>query len=167
MISRNFICSENFLFSVPYFSGFLGRRYGIPLVDGGTFRLPKLIGTSKSLDLIMTGKKINGRQAKDMGLIDDLCAVGCALGNAVSTAMCITKFSQDAVLADRKALLRATYQDMASEAVEKELKKGLEIIRKNGPRAAQLFLDEGIGKHGASAIHTPEQIRLRDIPEVF
>lgn len=150
------------------YSGFLGRRFGIPLVDGGTYRLPKLVGYSTALDLTMTGRKIRAREAKELGLVNEVVAVGCSLGNAVTTALCIAKFPQDAVLADRLAIYRSAFDEEEFAKEMSRVAKNLDIIKTNGPKAAKLFLEEGIGKHGASAVHSPAELKLKNrAPEIF
>merc|ERR1739848_939619 len=66
--------------------GFLNRRFGVPLIDGGSVRLPELIGLSNALDLIITGRLLEAREAKEMGLVNHVAKVGTAFGRAVEMA---------------------------------------------------------------------------------
>ncbi|GIY88431.1 hypothetical protein CDAR_287421 [Caerostris darwini] len=66
--------------------GVFCRRFGVPLIDGGTVRLPKLIGLAKALDMILTGRGVNGREAYEMGLVTKLCKKGEALQQAIDLA---------------------------------------------------------------------------------
>lgn len=89
--------------------GFFNRRYGIPVVDGGTARLPFMIGFSRALDLILTGRQITAKEAFEMGLVNRIVATGTALGQAVNLANCIAKFPQAALNHDRNSLYSAVY----------------------------------------------------------
>ncbi|XP_053204559.1 putative enoyl-CoA hydratase/isomerase YngF, partial [Panonychus citri] len=151
------------------FLGFYNRRFGIPLLDGGTVRLSRIIGLSRALDLILNGKKISAHEALNMGLVNEICAVGSVLGKAISMASCLRKFDQNALLADRKSIYTSTFQSSENmeEALKFEYSNGSPIMSENGAKGAKLFLEEGIGRHGATAIHSQDEIMAQHKPEIF
>merc|ERR1712032_673600 len=95
--------------------GFLNRRFGVPLIDGGTVRLPKLIGLSRAMDLILTGRMLDPKEALDWGLANRVCTTGTAYGQAVNLAKEIVKFPQDCLLADRGSAIYAAYDARSRE----------------------------------------------------
>lgn len=100
------------------------RRWGVPLVDGGTIRLPRLIGHSHALDLILTGRGVSGDEARVMGLANRLSEPGEALPDAVELARTIAAFPQDCMRNDR----RSSYEQWGSgleEALARETQLGL------------------------------------------
>jgi enoyl-CoA hydratase len=85
--------------------GVLNRRWGVPLVDGGTQRLPKIVGLANALYLINTGAQINAQTAQRMGLVQEIVAPGKALERAVEIAAIMSTYPQPAMRADRRAAL--------------------------------------------------------------
>lgn len=132
--------------------GFYNRRFGIPIIDGGTVRLPAMVGLSRALDLVLTGRAINGREAMDMGLACRLVATGTSLGQAMNVAVQVAKFPQIALRHDRKSVYNGSVGGGGSEnfdeMVQEELKGLPENIDEICREGAARFLDENIGKGG-------------------
>jgi enoyl-CoA hydratase len=87
--------------------GVLNRRWGVPLIDGGTQRLPKIVGLANALYLIDTGAQINAQTAHRMGLVQEIVPPGKALERAIEVASTMSTYPQPAMRADRKATLAA------------------------------------------------------------
>ncbi|EDW49059.1 probable enoyl-CoA hydratase [Drosophila sechellia] len=85
--------------------GFLNRRLGVPLSDGGTVRLAAAVGYSNALEIIATGRRIYSKEARRMGLVNRVVATGTALGQAVNLAFSIAKFPMASLMHDRNAVL--------------------------------------------------------------
>lgn len=84
--------------------GVFCRRFGVPLIDGGTVRLPRLIGTGRALDLIMTGREVDAAEALTMGLVNRVVAKGTALSSAIEMAEQIAQFPQECLRQDRMSV---------------------------------------------------------------
>ncbi len=102
--------------------GFAERRWGVPLIDGGTQRLPRIVGEGRALDLILTGRTIDAAEAHAIGLVTEVAPAGGHLTRALEMAEGLAGFPQDTMLSDRRALLEA-----AGLAREAEL--GREVLR--------------------------------------
>lgn len=136
--------------------GVFCRRFGVPLIDGGTTRLPKLIGLSRALDLILTGRHVEGTEALQMGLANRLVSCGTALGQALNLAISIAKFPQKCLQADRKSTYYSTFTASSmNDALEFELRNGVSVIKEEGKAGAQKF-KTGIGKHGSFNLNKPK-----------
>ena len=83
--------------------GCLERRYGVPLIDGGTQRLPRVVGLGRALDLILTGRTVDAEEALAMGLVTEVVPVGRYVERALELAEAIAAFPQDTLLSDREA----------------------------------------------------------------
>jgi enoyl-CoA hydratase len=107
--------------------GCLERRWGVPLVDGGTYRLPRIVGLGRALDLILTGREIGAEEAERIGLVDRLVPAGTALDAAVELAEQIAGFPWRCVMNDR----RAVYDGLGlsvGDALANEDRLGREVI---------------------------------------
>ena len=87
------------------YMGVYCRRWGVPLLDGGTVRLPRIVGQGRALDLILTGRKVDAAEALSMGLANRVCADGQALDTALALARDIARFPQACLRADRQSAL--------------------------------------------------------------
>jgi len=128
--------------------GVFCRRFGVPLIDGGTVRLPALIGLSRAMDLILTGRPIKAKEAFEWGLANRIVAIGTGLGQAVSLASSLKKYPQKCLQADRRSAYYAAYSAKSLEdALHYEFENGKEILSQESVYGAQKFV-EGVGHHG-------------------
>ena len=126
--------------------GVFCRRWGVPLIDGGTVRLPRLIGLSRALDLILTGRPVKAQEALQMGLANRLAPRGAAREAAVALAHEIAAFPQLCMRTDR----RSTYDqfDLAfPDAMRNELRHGNRALEAGAREGAKRFA-EGAGRGG-------------------
>src|SRR5262245_17515283 len=124
------------------------RRWGVPLCDGGTIRLPRLIGHSHALDLILTGRGVSGEEALRMGLANRLVAPGTALEAAVELARQIAAFPPLCSRSDR----RSSYEQWSmglDEALVRETELGLEVISSGETLSGAMRFAGGAGRHGS------------------
>ncbi len=138
-------CDVRVMSETAYF-GVYCRRWGIPLTDGGTVRLPRLIGQGKALEITMTGRKVPSEECYNIGLCEKVVAVGEARAAAETMAHEIAKFPQQAMLADRRSIYE-THGLTVREALKTEWANGLAAVRNEGFDGAARFRD-GKGRHG-------------------
>jgi enoyl-CoA hydratase len=128
--------------------GVFCRRWGVPLIDGGTIRLPRLIGHSRALDLILTGRAVGADEALAIGLANRVVDPGTARDAAVALAADISRFPQTCMRLDR----RSSYDQWSlslEDALRWELVGGTETLR-SGEITVERFV-AGEGRHGTSA----------------
>lgn len=123
------------------------RRWGVPLVDGGTIRLPRLIGQSRALDMILTGRGVGGDEAGDWGLANRVCARGQALDEAVALAESLLAFPQTCMRTDRHSVLEQWGLPL-TEALARETELGLIPVRSGETIAGAARFRDGAGRHG-------------------
>lgn len=123
------------------------RRWGVPLVDGGTVRLPRLIGHSHAMDLILTGRGVSGEEAFRMGLANRLVPAGSALTAAVELATQLSAFPQRCLRADRLSSWHQWDRPL-DEALLHETELGRDVIRSGETRAGAARFASGKGRHG-------------------
>lgn len=123
------------------------RRWGVPLCDGGTIRLPRLIGHSHALDLILTGRGVSGDEAKAMGLANRLTPPGQALAGALELAHELSRFPQRCLRSDRLSSYRQWSLDL-DEALHEETVLGRDVIRSGETAAGAARFASGAGRHG-------------------
>ena len=129
--------------------GVFCRRWGVPLVDGGTIRLPRLIGLSRALDLILTGRPVGAEEALAMGLVNRVVPRGQARQAAEALAEELARFPQECLRGDRLSAYEQfdlTWQ----ESLANEFQHGLVSLRAESVAGAQRFT-EGSGRHGSFA----------------
>ena len=127
--------------------GFLERRFGVPLIDGGTQRLSYIIGTGRALDMILTGKLISGDEAYQMGLVNYVTGNGQAMEKALEIAMLIDSFPWTTVINDRNSLIQGIYGPLNS-GLRIEAEFGKKTIDSGAVKeGAKKFL-AGSGRHG-------------------
>jgi len=127
--------------------GVFCRRWGVPLIDGGTVRLTRLIGTSRAMDLILTGRPVNAEEAHQMGLANRLVDDGKALEAAQALAMQIAQFPQTCLRNDRKSV----YQQWAlpfNDAMQNEFRLGMQTIASKETMEGAKRFASGKGRRG-------------------
>jgi enoyl-CoA hydratase len=128
--------------------GVFCRRFGVPLIDGGTIRLPRLVGLSRALDLILTGRAVSAAEALAMGLVNRVVPTGEALAAARQLAHELSELPQAALRADRTSAY--LQHDLPLDAaLRQELELGLPALAE-GLAGAQRFA-AGAGRHGEPA----------------
>jgi enoyl-CoA hydratase len=130
--------------------GYPERRWGVPLIDGGTQRLPRVVGLGRALDLILTGRMIDAREALAMGLVTELVAPGEHLARALALAEGLAGFPQRTMLADRRAAIEGLGMTLA-EGLALEAKAGPEVFEDGARGTARFAAGEGRGGAGAGA----------------
>jgi enoyl-CoA hydratase len=130
--------------------GVFCRRWGVPLIDGGTIRLPRLIGHSRALDMILTGRGVSGEEALSMGLANRVTEPGAALDAAVALAHELARLPQVCLRSDR----RSSYEQWSmplEDAFRNEFERGAATIASGETLEGAARFASGAGRHGQSA----------------
>ena len=131
--------------------GVFNRRFGVPLIDGGTVRLPRLIGHSRAMDLILTGRAVSAEEAIDMGLANRLVEEGTALEAAAALGRELSRFPQMCLRSDRLS----TYEQWSAPleaALEGEFRRGMDVVASGETTAGAERFSEGAGRHGEAGV---------------
>jgi enoyl-CoA hydratase len=122
------------------------RRWGIPLIDGGTVRLPRLVGQGRALEIILTGRKVPAEECERIGLAEFVVEDGEARGQAEALAHEIARFPQACMRADRRSVIRQ-HGLPVRDALVQEWRNGLPVLAAEGLAGAARFAG-GAGRHG-------------------
>jgi enoyl-CoA hydratase len=128
--------------------GFTERRFGVPLIDGGTQRLPRLIGLARGLDLILSGRIVEAGEALEIGLVTEVVEPGRHLERALEIAQALARFPQETMLADRRSAIQGLGLQL-DEGISLEA-EGARHTREVAVRGAARFAG-GEGRGGAGA----------------
>jgi enoyl-CoA hydratase len=126
--------------------GVFCRRWGVPLIDGGTVRLPRLIGQSRALDMILTGREVGADEALAWGLANRLAPAGRALEEAKALAMVLTRFPQTCMRSDRRSSYEQWGMDLR-DALVNEARLGMPALEAESAKGAARFA-AGKGRGG-------------------
>jgi enoyl-CoA hydratase len=130
--------------------GYPERRWGVPLIDGGTQRLPRIVGLGRALDMILTGRMVAVDEAQAMGLVNQVVPRGGALDRALEIAEALASFPQSTMLADRRAAIEGFGLPLA-DGLALEALAGREVFEDAQRGAARFAGGEGRGGAGAGA----------------
>lgn len=130
--------------------GVFCRRWGVPLIDGGTTRLPRLIGESRAADMILTGREVGAVEAEVMGLANRVVPAGQALDAAIGLAQELAALPQRCLRSDRRSMYEQHGMAL-NQALENEVGLGLETIRSGETQEGAKRFAQGAGRHGERA----------------
>ena len=128
--------------------GVFSRRFGVPLIDGGNVRLPRLVGLGRALDMILTARAVDAAEARSIGLVDRVCAGGKALDTALELAATIAQWPQGPLRGDRLAAIEGSSLPFA-QAMANEFERGVESLNAGQTLPNVRRFAEGEGRHGA------------------
>ncbi|MBA7697811.1 Carnitinyl-CoA dehydratase [subsurface metagenome] len=134
--------------------GVFCRRWGVPLIDGGTVRLPRLIGLSHALDMILTGRPVEAEEALRMGLANRVVESGTARAEAEALAQQIIRFPQQCLLSDRRSAYEQ-FDFSFTEAMKNEFLLGVKTIESGETLDGAARFTRGAGRHGSFGIKAP------------
>ena len=128
--------------------GFPERRWGVPLIDGGTQRLPRIVGLGRALDMILTGRMVPAEEALAMGLLTEIVPPGKHLERSLEIAEALASFPQETMLADRMAAIEGIGMPF-EQGLAREATSGLALHEIAQRGAARFAAGEGRGGEGA------------------
>ena len=128
--------------------GFFNRRFGMPIVDVGTIRLPRIIGHGRALELILTGRPVGADEALRIGLVNELTEDGEALARAVALAQTLCGFPQTAMRNDRRSAIEQ-WDLRGPAAIANEVTRGLATVASGETLAGLARFQGGAGRHGS------------------
>jgi enoyl-CoA hydratase len=134
--------------------GVFCRRWGVPLIDGGTVRLPRIVGAGRALDMILTGRAVGAEEALAIGLASRVVADGCARPEAERLAREIAGFPQACLRADRASVYACEGLE-ADAALAEEFRHGAGVLAEGAHVAGAARFAAGAGRHGACASELP------------
>ena len=127
--------------------GFFDRRWGVPLIDGGTIRIARLIGQSRALDMVLTGRAVDADEAQTFGLVNRVCEPGTSLDTAISLARDIAAFPQACMRSDRRSLLEQ-WDLPFDRALANEFRLGMDAVASGETEEGAGRFAGGAGRHG-------------------
>lgn len=127
--------------------GCFERRFGVPLIDGGTVRLPQIIGVGRALEMILTGRAVDAKEAHQWGLVNTVMPKGQHLAQAIALAQKLAEFPQNCLRNDRAALYHALGRPLA-EALRIEAEYGAQTARSGETLAGAQAFTQGKGRGG-------------------
>jgi enoyl-CoA hydratase len=130
--------------------GIFNRRFGVPLIDLGTIRLPRIVGHGRALELILTGRAVGAEEALRIGLVNEVTEDGGALTRAVALAHALSAFPQTAMRNDRLSALEQ-WELTGADAIANEVERGLDAIASGETAEGSERFRDGEGRHGAFA----------------
>lgn len=135
------VCEQDSTFGV------FCRRWGVPLIDGGTVRLPRIVGQGRALDMILTGRPVGADEALSCGLVNRVVETGTALEGARAIADQLVQFPQECLLIDRSSAYRS-FDLPLDAALRAEGAAGAPVVEREGVAGAARF-ESGAGRHGS------------------
>ncbi len=130
--------------------GFYNRRFGVPLIDLGTIRLPRIVGHGRALELILTGRAVGAEEALRIGLVNEVTEDGEALARALQLAHTLCGFPQSAMRNDRLSAIEQ-WDLSGPQAIASEVARGLQTIASGETSAGSARFKSGEGRHGRFA----------------
>lgn len=129
--------------------GVFCRRFGVPLIDGGTVRLPKIVGLGRALDMILTGRPVDAKEALSMGLANRVVQKGRVVEEAMALARSLLTFPQECMNLDRQSAYYSTFEaSNLKDALRFEYDAGVEVVAKESVQGATRF-HRGQGRGGS------------------
>ncbi len=134
--------------------GVFCRRWGVPLIDGGTVRLSRIVGQGRAMDLVLTGRAVHADEARQIGLVTQVVAPGDTLAAATELARSIAQFPQTCLRHDRLSLLEAHALD-EPDALANEFEHGLAVLQSGETLEGAARFTAGAGRHGQLEPESP------------